>query len=508
MKPCVTYARVSSEEQAKVGYSIPFQTSRIEEYAANNEYEIQARFKEAHSAKDTGRPRFQEMVAFLEDHPDVRVVLVHKLDRISRNLTDYSLLTERLGVWVLPVDEPMEETPTTTLMQLVGMGMARHYSMNLSREVKKGLQAKFEAGGFVTRAPVGYRNIPRTSKEKGKVVVDPEKALVVRRAFERYATGEISFAELADEMFDHGLRTRTGKPYPKERIRQMLKDPFYKGLTRYQGEIRPGNHEALVSDELWHQVQQVLSRRSRDTGEKGSRFFLLRGLLFCGSCGRRMTAESHPRGSYYRCFTDPRHAKCAEPYVPVNELDQAVELLLPAITLTSDVRKKVRVALYQLEQERQQLRRTEERKLATKQAQLESKLTRLTEGFTEGVVPKDQYEKLSTTFQRELAVTQERLEFLSVDLSDDLERIESFLEMASSIADFYALTKTPEDRKDLLHQVFARIEITGRKITHIEYHPPFDLLLGEKPESGSVDSVSRALLEHMADRRGCGEQAT
>jgi len=499
---------VSSEEQAKVGYSIPFQRGKLEQYAQEHDLEVVTRFEDVHSAKQIGRPGFQELLRYLEEHPSINHILVHRIDRLIRNHYEYGLVVEQLGVKVCSVVEPTEDNAAGHLMHGMNVVVAKYHSDNLSQEVRKGLRAKFEEGGFVTRAPVGYRNIPRTSKEKGRVIVDPDKALLVRRTFERYVTGEVSFAALAEEMFDYGLRTRTGKPYPKERIRRILKDPFYKGLTRYQGETRPGNHEALVTDELWHQVQQVLDRRSKDPGEKGSKFFLLRGLLFCGSCDRRMTAEHHPRGSYYRCFTDPRHAKCNEPYVRVNELDQAVEMLLPAITLTDEVRQEVRTALDQLEHERLQLRQSEEDKLATNKVQLESKLTRLTEGFTEGIVPKGQYEKLSTAYQRELAVTHERLKFLSGDLSGDIDRIESFLEMASSIANFYALTKTPKDRKDLLRQVFARIVITNKEFTHIEYHPPLDLLLGEKPESGSVNSVSRALLEHMADKRGCGEQAT
>ena len=90
MTLCVTYTRVSSEEQAKVGYSIPFQSERVEQYARSNGLDVQERFAEAHSARLIGRPEFQRMLDFLATHREVRTIVVHQLGRISRNLTGWA----------------------------------------------------------------------------------------------------------------------------------------------------------------------------------------------------------------------------------------------------------------------------------------------------------------------------------------------------------------------------------------------------------------------------------
>lgn len=382
--------------------------------------------------------------------------------------------------------------------------VAKYHSDNLSQEVKKGQRAKFEAGGFNTRAPVGYLNIPRTRAEKGKVVVDENLAPVVRLAFDRYATGQYSYATLADEVFDLGLRTRTGRPFARRGIQWMLSHPFYKGLTVYHGETRPGAHEALVSEELWDEVQRVMAKRSCDNGEKGRLFFLLRGLLHCRACGRRMTAERHPMGNYYRCPSDARKAKCTERYIPVKQLDADFESMLPGLVLKPGANEQFVKAMREIEGERQKTRDEELGKLQAKTTKLEGKLTKLTEGFSEGTVPKVQYESLRDAWQLEIGGAKARIAFLSEDLAKDILRVEKFLEMAGTFSDFYFLATTPEERKSLLNQVIARIEVADRKILKIEYQSPLDLFLGKKSEhAGSIAPLARSLLDTMAEQRGC-----
>ncbi len=500
MKPCVTYARVSSEEQAKVGYSIPFQRGKLEQWATERDFEVVARFEDVQTAKETGRQGFQKLLKYLEENPEVGDVLVHRIDRLIRNHYEYGLVVEQLGAQVHSVVEPTENNAAGRLMHGMNVVVAKYHSDNLSQEVKKGLRAKFEAGGLLTKAPVGYKNIPRTRKEKGRIRIDGDLAPVVRLLFEKYATGKYSLARLADEMFEYGLRTRTSKPYPKERIRRLLGDPFYKGLTRYKQETRPGIHEALVSEKLWNKVQKVKLKRSRDTGEKGKRFYLLRGLLFCGLCKRRMTAETHTRHSYYRCMPDARRETCPTPFVRVDKLDEAVEAHLSEAQISSQVKDGIVEALNELERKRIGEKKKEEQSLVHRREIAEGRLTKLAEGFADSVVSVEQYQPLQTAYHAELCGIDKRLAYLRADQSASIQRMTGTLECASSVADLYAVSSRPQARKDLLQQVFSRIEVSDRAITHIEYQPPFNLLL--QPTSEASDSgnlLAQALLAQFAE---------
>ena len=93
-KPAVIYARVSSKEQEKEGYSIPAQLKLLKDYAAAEGFTVAHEYIDVETAKQTGRAAFGEMVAWLRAHPDVRVILVEKTDRLYRNLKDWVTIDE------------------------------------------------------------------------------------------------------------------------------------------------------------------------------------------------------------------------------------------------------------------------------------------------------------------------------------------------------------------------------------------------------------------------------
>jgi site-specific DNA recombinase len=90
----VVYARVSSKEQEKEGFSIPAQLKLLKEYAAAQGFAVTEEYVDVETAKQTGRAAFGEMVAYLKAHPAVRVMLVEKTDRLYRNLKDWVTVDE------------------------------------------------------------------------------------------------------------------------------------------------------------------------------------------------------------------------------------------------------------------------------------------------------------------------------------------------------------------------------------------------------------------------------
>jgi site-specific DNA recombinase len=123
------------------------------------------------TAKSTGRTGFGQMVAFFKEHPEVRTLLVEKVDRLTRNFEDYGAL-KRLGLSIHFVKEGTILHPSahSSVRLFTGMRvlMAEHYVENLSEEVKKGMHEKAAEGGWPTWAPLGYRNI------KGPLGIEPD----------------------------------------------------------------------------------------------------------------------------------------------------------------------------------------------------------------------------------------------------------------------------------------------------------------------------------------------
>src|SRR6476660_2050962 len=184
-KQAVIYARVSSKEQEKEGFSIPAQLKLLKDYAASNGFVVAQEYIDVETAKQTGRSAFGEMVAYLKAHPSIRVMLVEKTDRLYRNLKDWVTLDE-LDVEIHFPKEGVvlsrESRSSEKFMHGIKVLMAKNYIDNLSEEARKGMQEKAEQGIWPTKSPLGYRNV--ASPDAKKIIAsDPDVAPIVSKLF-------------------------------------------------------------------------------------------------------------------------------------------------------------------------------------------------------------------------------------------------------------------------------------------------------------------------------------
>src|SRR5580700_504989 len=206
-KQAVIYARVSSKEQEKEGFSIPAQLKLLKEYAVAQGFTVAQEYVDVETAKQTGRTAFGEMIDYLKKHPSIRVMLVEKTDRLYRNLKDWVTVDE-LDVEIHFPKEGVvlsrESRSSEKFMHGIKVLMAKNYIDNLSEEARKGMQEKAEQGIWPTVAPLGYRNL---TGPNGKKIIgpDPEAAPLIGRLFEWYASGTLSVREAARKVRDAGL---------------------------------------------------------------------------------------------------------------------------------------------------------------------------------------------------------------------------------------------------------------------------------------------------------------
>ena len=258
----VSYLRVSTREQAErggtdEGFSIPAQREANARKAAELGARVVREFVDAgESARSADRDGLQDMLAFITA-TRVRFCIVHKLDRLARNRADDVKIHEALinaGVTLVSATESIDQTPSGMLVHGIMSSIAEFYSRNLATEVTKGLTQKLAQGGTPMRAPVGYLNVRRTNdngREVRTVEVDPERAPLIRWAFETYAQGETSVAALLRDLTARGLTTvpspkRPSKPLGKATFYSLLTNPYYAGVIRYKRALHPGAHEPLI----------------------------------------------------------------------------------------------------------------------------------------------------------------------------------------------------------------------------------------------------------------------
>jgi site-specific DNA recombinase len=187
MKKAVIYARVSSKEQEREGFSIPAQLKLLREYASRNGFELVKEFIDVETAKNPGRQNFAEMVRFCTKIKNCRVVLVEKTDRLYRNFRDAVTLEDLdLEIHLVKEGQIISKDAKSQAKLIHGMQLvlARNYIENLREEVKKGMREKAEQGIYPGRAPFGYRN----NRADRTIQIHPENAQIVTRIFELYAS--------------------------------------------------------------------------------------------------------------------------------------------------------------------------------------------------------------------------------------------------------------------------------------------------------------------------------
>jgi DNA invertase Pin-like site-specific DNA recombinase len=186
---------------------------------------------------------------------------VHKIDRLARNLADHVAIRAQLReshITLASVTESLEDSVSGQLVEHILASMAEFYSTNLSEEVKKGMRQKVLRGGWPHQPPRGYR-IVRAS-ERSSIVIDDVEGPLIRKAFELCLTGYRGIVDLSLRVAAAGLRTRnTNRPLSNGSLGTLLRNPFYCGMMRWNGDVYPASHPPLISHGLFEQVQRVLA---------------------------------------------------------------------------------------------------------------------------------------------------------------------------------------------------------------------------------------------------------
>ncbi len=345
----VIYARVSSKEQEKEGFSIPAQIKLLKSYAEKNGYNIIGQFQDIETAKQSGRSGFTEMLVFLKKTSDCRIILVEKTDRLYRNFKDWVTLDEmELEIHLVKENAVISKDSRSSEKFIHGIKvlMAKNYIDNLSEETRKGMLEKAEQGIFPSYAPLGYRNVKR-SDGKNVIEPDPNLATVITRMFERYATGNVSIREVTKVAQSEGMVFRKSRdPVPVATVHKILRNRIYSGDFDWDGKTYRGNHLPLVTRDLWNRVQEVMDHRFSKRHRKAKHEFAFSGLISCGHCGCSLVGEiKKGRYVYYRCTH--YKGKCPEPYTREEVFEEEFKEVLEGLSFDHEVLEWVTEALCQ-----------------------------------------------------------------------------------------------------------------------------------------------------------------
>jgi site-specific DNA recombinase len=509
-KKALTYIRVSSSQQADKdydpeGFSIPAQREACERKAKSLDAAVVGEFLDrGESAKTAKRQGLQEMLARVSDG-DIDYVIVHKIDRLARNRADDVAIVMHIrqaGAQVVSVSENVDETPSGLLLHGIMSSIAEFYSRNLATEIIKGSTQKAKKGGTPFRAPLGYLNTREIvdDREIRVITLDPLRHKLIRLAFTLYATGQYSLAELAAILEERGLRSRKtrkcpGRPLGTNRLSSLLRNDYYAGVVHYNGKSYKGRHKALVSEEVFMLVQEVLASQ-RQSGERCWRHHsYLRGTLFCRECkGRLFFVRVRGNGGEYDYFvcSGRQHGTCKQGWHRVEEVDAAVERCYANVQLSDKRRERigqlVREHLDKLAAAAD-IEITRARRTISKVEQEENKL--LDRYYAERVSQR-LYDKEQERHTRERIAAEKMIGKLTIDREKLLAALDIALSLTKDIQAAYRQAD-PTQRRLFNQAFFERLEIDGVEISGHKLTAPFmQLLANDLIEDALPDATPEA----------------
>lgn len=333
----VIYARYSSENQSEE--SITAQIRACTEYCVRNGHDVVNHYIDrAMTARSDKRPAFQQMIADARNH-QFQAVVVHKLDRFSRDRLDHAIYRQELrkaGVSLISVLENLDDSPESVVLESVLEGFSEYYSKNLARETRKGLkeialQAKYTGGTVL----YGY-----TIDANGQYSINETEAAVVRRIYDA-CYNKTGYNRLLDQLRIEGVRTRRGGYFTANSFYYILKNQRYCGDYVYSpvGERKYNQCQpiiiedaipAIIPKDKWKTVQQLMNRRRKSGCHRNAKeIYLLSGLLYCGKCGAPMHGHRQKRREdyiyySYECSTRVKTKQCSQHSVERDRIETAV----------------------------------------------------------------------------------------------------------------------------------------------------------------------------------------
>ena len=343
----VAYYRFSSSGQNEE--SIDQQREKVEDYAEKNGFTIIKEYKdEAISGRDDFRPDFLRM---LDEIPKLKpaVLIIWKTDRLSRDRVTLTVVKDKIRSYGCSIRVVAEYTgdgkPEGVIFESMLDGYAEYYSINLSINVRRAVQFNSEHCRYL-RPLLGYKK-----SEDKRYAIDEKTAPVVERIFREYADGRF-MTDIIRDLTDEGVRAITGKEFTVNSIRAILHNPSYMGVYHYADHVAHGGLPAIVSEELFEEVQQRFAKNKRRGAQRANGLddeeprYWLTGKLFCGECGQSMhglsgTSKTGKIHYYYECKNhrkkkDRCHKKnVAKPFIEALVIDVLEDFLSDSENLAS-----------------------------------------------------------------------------------------------------------------------------------------------------------------------------
>jgi site-specific DNA recombinase len=522
---CAIYIRVSTEDQAKEGYSLEVQREYLESFAKRECLEIFKVYQDdGISGYSTERPALKELLKDIKAKK-FDLVLVYKIDRFSRNLKDLLNLVDELssyGVGFKSATEPFDTTTSAGKLMFQQLGSFAEFERNrIAERVFPGMVKGVQQGNWqgARYAPYGY------SYNKGKKLLEvaEKESKVVKLIYTMFLCDKSIFA-ITEYLTKKGYRNRKGNIFSTKLIGDILKNRVYTGKLVWNRHyydktqktkkgyryiknppdkviISQGKHQPIIPDNDFEVVQEKLKARKIERRKKANDY-PLSGILYCAKCNHKYlgisSISNHRTGvkkRWYRCMGPYRSfIRCKNKSVKADEIESEVAEIL-ATLLKNDKLKTSRWTSV-TPANFPSFEKTSKDDLEKVKNRLQSNLkkqSKLTDAYLENLLSEELYKQKNESLRQE---EEELKKLIALQEVRDIERERSkdYLDRVEEFISGYDPNKKeidPLTKKLMLNLLFKNIKIAHKKVFSFEFFAPFNFLFFEEKQKCQTKNLKR-----------------
>lgn len=506
-KQYIALARVSSAAQEAEGYSLDAQEAALQAWAIAQGGTILRMWKLAETAsKAQQRTNFQELLAYAKQHAaSLDGLLVYKVDRAARNMTDYGKLLDLELTYQIPlvaISQLTPDTPAGRMARNMMATMAAFFTDQLSIDVKSGLANRVKDGWFPTVAPYGYSS--QRVDGRSIVVVEPREADQVKRIFDLYAYHHCTVDMVLARLHAEGRSYTANQPkWVRSKVHRVLRDRSYIGDISWHDGWVPGKHPPLVDRTTFDRVQTLLGDKIYKAHE------LLYGgeLITCGHCGRPVTGEIVEKKQsgkvyiYYRCS---RYTAADHPRVRLREeqIDMQIMDLFRSIQQPAAVADWFRETLISSTGHQQKLAQVRAADLQGQLGDVRRQQERLLNLHLAGSIDGIAFSQKNTELRDRLAILTAELEANDRGSQEKADLAMKVFELSQSLPQKWFKANSAEKRR-ILNMVCLNITLEGVSLS-VTTRKPFNALVKglQVTESGEGEIRTRQYPLWRYQKRG------
>ncbi len=484
------YGRVSTTRQAERELSIPVQVKACQKYGMDHHWNLlpDGVYEEkGESARTVERPQLQKMLHRAKTDSKVDVILMHKLDRMCRNVADYAaikMMLKKHDVRLISVVEQFDESFSGELVENIMSSIAQWTSQNISWEVRKGLKEAVERGRFPGVAPIGYLNDKKTKS----LIVDTIRAPYVKMAFNLYATGKYSYYTLADELAKRGLKTKNAKRVTKKNIERMLQNTIYYGLVKTRSATCQANFPSIVTKKAFDDVQEIIEQHNHYADRTRKHVYPISGFMRCAVCGSMLCGQTQKGHLYYGC-THWLEKNCTErKYIRWETVEDQVATHLSRVHMPLKFKKVLDAYFQHFAQERLSNEEKERSSLKHELVRVQQQIRNIVMDRSKRIIDAEVFIKIQDELLKEKEMYQGRLAELEGKSDKFVQKFNELLDFTDHADRVFKASGTYQKRT-LIKLCFDGFTVKNQKLTPI-WTPVFDVLMdlndaGQEPPKGS-----------------------